>query len=252
MHPRKQSIEESLIRQRVAFAGELQAHLAEDDSATLTSALDWVKSRRRTGNSAKTCPAVYFSRLLKEQGLPESPIRRTGNIDFFLRPLLQQSRIHSIESVPFWISSVGVVVDSTDVLASEEIRENYKKLEDPTFQATLSYNVHISGYKPHIELIKEFSRSSYQHPRYLAPVEDLLIHFANSYFIGHTPSNADKGAVGYVIDLATRSTSRKDYTELLPILSSAIGHWTADELRECQAVWTNIVRPELDKTSKLK
>jgi hypothetical protein len=252
MKPQKQTKEESLIRQRVAFAGELQLHLAEEDHATLNSVLDWVKTRRTPGKSANACPAAYLYRLLKEHGLPDSAGSRQGNIDFLLRPLLRQSRIHSIESVPYWVSSVGTLVDSAAVLASAEIRENYKKLEDPTFKATLWYDVNVCGYKPHIEQIRMFPRSYYEHPRYLAPVEDLLMHLANTHFINRIPSDADRGAVGWVIDLVTSSRTSQDHPDLLRILSSDIGYWTIEELLECKAVWENVVRTALDKTNTSK
>jgi hypothetical protein len=104
------------------------------------------------------------------------------------------------------------------------------------------------GYRPHIDLIRSFPRSFYDHPRYLAPVEDLLDSIAMRHYLGKQPGDAEDGAVGWLVTHALATGTKKtEETEFVSQLSSELKHWSPPQINHAIEVWQNIVSPKLQQ-----
>lgn len=167
---------------------------------------------------------------------------RSGRIDSIVEQVLRDFDLFSIYDAPHLLSAVGYFIDSDVCLAVLQVRNDYKAYTQQTGRGTLDYQL-WAGYRPHTEVIKELPRCLYDHPGYIAPVDDLLNWLAIDFYAGQVAGPAEDGAVGWLL----HSTSKhlNDPPNLLQRLAEESPYWTVERLTQCLSVWNDIVGPVL-------
>lgn len=169
---------------------------------------------------------------------------RQGRVDFVVLPILREHGIDDIRSVPEILSEIGVLIDSDAVLAAEQVVQHYRKLSDGSSSCSIDYQI-SAGYRPHIDLIKQLPRCYYEHPSYLAPIEDLFDSMAIRFYAGKRASDAEDGAIGWLIDHTHERVPGNSIDDLLKKLSVGLKHWDSSRLKEAHFIWKEKVRPAL-------
>jgi hypothetical protein len=164
---------------------------------------------------------------------------RSGNIDAVVEKVLHEFDLFSIHDAPRLLSAVGYLVDSGDCLAVLQVRSDYRKhLEGRRDMLNLQL---FAGYRPHTDIIRELPRCLFDHPGYIAPVEDLLDWLAVDFYAGKKSGQPEDGAVGWL--LHSTSENLNNPANLLNDLAEESRYWTVERLRECLTVWNEIVGP---------
>lgn len=167
---------------------------------------------------------------------------RSGKIDSIVEQILRDFDLFSIHDVPHLLSAVGYLVDSDVCLAVLQVRNDYKVYTERG-RGIREYYSSWGGYRPHTEIIKELPRCLFNHPGYIAPVDDLLNWLAVDFYAGQLAGPAEDGAVGWL--LHSTKIHLNDPANLLPMLAKESPYWTVDRLTHCLSVWNDVVGPAL-------
>lgn len=190
--------------------------------------------------------AKFIKWLGREAGVGNSDTHE-NSIDYILKRISREFGPFKIEEVPELLSAVGSLIDSTIVLEVEMIIERYLEIMQETYSSEIELTL-LKGYKPHVNLIRSFPRSIYDHPRHIAPVEDLLDSIAKRHYLGKEPCNSVCGAVGWVVTHAHKTAIKQiEIGDFVSQLSLALKHLTQTDLNHAIEVWQNIVKPKLQE-----
>jgi len=168
----------------------------------------------------------------------------SGNVDEIIRRILREFDLYSINDVPQLLSATGCPIDSGVCLAVLQVRNDYKirTSHNSRLWDKLRYELSV-GYRPHTDIMKELPRHIFEHPGYLAPVEDLLDWLAVDFYAGERSGDAEDGAVGWLLhDTKQRAQVTGD---LVALLAEECRNWSAKRLNECSKCWEEVVAPVL-------
>lgn len=168
---------------------------------------------------------------------------RSGKVDEVVRQILREFDLHSLLSVPELLSAVGYLVNADDALGVLNVREHYLRRTGHR-EVSVLFALQ-SGHRPHTEVIKSLRRHVFEHPGYLAPVEDLLDWLALEFYAAKRAGDAEDGAVGSLVDKVVSTEAAN--SDVIPRLAEESKHWTVQRLTECVACWRERVRPLLEQ-----
>jgi hypothetical protein len=170
---------------------------------------------------------------------------RTGTIDEAVLEILRHFRIYEIDGdEAAFLSPSGNLVTSSEALGLLQVRSDYHK--HVTGEGEPQRRVRRAGHRPHTDLVRSLPRSYYSRPGYVAPLEDLLDWAAENLYAGKRSTDADDGAVGYLVDVYTTNEDPTSLRDRATQIAGGTEFWTADRLVECRRVWLEVVGPALN------
>lgn len=166
----------------------------------------------------------------------------SGNIDNVIYRILSDNISDKTINVQNLLSESSILIDANTILAVLQVRDDFI---DKTF-TSLNLDLMI-GYRPHTDIIKELPRVYFLHPRYVAPIEDLFDYLAINFYAGKKATDAEDGAIGWLVEYLMEELDRSKEKISLENFSKNLRHWNNTRLKECLNIWLTIVKPQLIK-----
>jgi hypothetical protein len=166
---------------------------------------------------------------------------RSGNVDEIIRRILREFDLYSINDAPQLLSATGCLIDSGVCLGVLRVRDDYHICTGHR-TGLLRYQLSV-GYRPHTDVMKKLPRCIYEHPGYLAPVEDLLDWIAVDFYTAEQSGDAEDGAVGWLLQVTKQKAEVSG--DLFALLAKECRYWSEERLNECSRCWEEVVEPIL-------